>query len=123
MVWVEYLPAVPSLHGDPWEEAQAYATGEQVYYEAAGDFFTALEATTGDVPGTAPAKWERVQIPAVFKGYLVWETLGGEYSGEGQTRQRIAAEQKAQDMLYRAVDTAIGMTGTLAQPIGGGVNR
>lgn len=123
VVWVEYLPPVPTLRGDSWEEGEIYAAGDQSYYESASDFFIALDSTTGDVPGKSPDKWQRLEIPAIFKGYLVWEALGGEYSGEGMTKQRLAAEAKAQDMLYRAVDIALGMTGTHVQPLGGGRNR
>lgn len=123
VVWVEYQPHVPTLNGDDWDEVEPYTAGDQVYYESEGDFFVALEATTGDVPGAAPAKWSRVEIPPIFKGYLIWETLGGEYSGEGQTRQRLAAEKKAEDMLLTAIDTALGMTGTHVEPLGGRPNR
>lgn len=122
-VWVEHMPPVPTLDGADWDEETTYAAGERVYYEAAGDFFTALEETTGDVPGESPAQWERVSLPPLFKAFLVWSAVARSLGGDGQTRERKAAQMDAEEALLRAFDIAYMMTGTQQQAITGTGHR
>lgn len=122
-VWVEDMPPCPSLKGDDWDEGTAYAAGDQVFYEAKGDYFRAAGAIAAGVAPGAAASWVRVEIPALFGQYLVWSAHAGLLGSERQSRERVAAEKRAEDFLMDAIEAARGVTGLYEQAIGGGFNR
>jgi hypothetical protein len=76
-VWVEYRLRAPLLTGNKWSATGTYAAGRQVFFrdeddaEFGGNFYTANALTSaGESPSTTASKWDVVEIPAIFKGYL-----------------------------------------------------
>lgn len=71
--WLEYRIRRPSLTGDRWDEDAAYGVGAQVFFEDAGvgRFYDCASVTTaGQSPSTHAAKWDEVEVPRLFGGYM-----------------------------------------------------
>lgn len=77
-VWLWFRKPCPSLLGNLFVTTETYAVGEQVYFEPAGsrgNFYNCITATSaGQSPTTHAAKWDLVEIPEMFRGYLEWQT-------------------------------------------------
>lgn len=102
--WLQYRVACPLLTGDEYNAVTAYSTGDQVYYE--GQFWEAVSASTGSFPDTSgnSAFWTRINIPELFRAFLVRAILSDYLRTESQFEQAAAAEMEAQTAYDRAVD-------------------
>lgn len=125
-VYLQYRIPCPTLNGTFYDDATAYAVGDQVYFDDGGtirgNFWNCIVATTaGQHPnalysdgGTPPAniaKWELVEIPAAFRGFLEWSAYAkslptyaaGERNAERATALAMADNylQLETDKLYR----------------------
>lgn len=110
-VWLELRTRRSVLTGDAYSATATYAAGDQVYYTASGvgDFYACVSATTaGESPVSAAAKWAIVEIPYIFKQYLVWSAYADLLASDGQVDKAQAAGQSADqywqmeaDKLYR----------------------
>mgnify|MGYP006268172109 CR=1 FL=1 len=102
--WVQYRIACPKLIGDAYSPTATYNFGDQVYYQ--GYFFNALSYSVGVAPSTLvnSSYWSIVNIPELFRGFLVRAILADYLRSESQFDQAAAAEIDAQANYERAVD-------------------
>jgi len=80
----------------------------QAYFEVdgVGDFYAATQvALPGESPTTAPDKWEKLEIPAIFETYLVEKAAALLLTGEGLSDKRRAHEgfaaEELEEIQYR----------------------
>jgi hypothetical protein len=102
--WLQYRVACPLLIGDDIDPGSTYSAGDQVYYQ--GEFWTAVSTSTGAFPDTTGNNsfWNRVNIPELFRAFLVRAILSDYLRTESQFEQAAAAEMEAQTAYDRAVD-------------------
>lgn len=101
--WVTIRLRCPQFTGSTYAAATAYAAGDQMYYAGGterGNFYEALTSVTGETPIAAPAKWRKLEIPAVFNAALVhavaadwWRPRRGEPSLFTADREAKLAEK------------------------------
>lgn len=74
-VWIQFRIRRPELKGDKFSSTTVYASGLQVYYTTAagvGNFYDVVTTTTaGDTPESQPSKFSKVELPYIFRGYLI----------------------------------------------------
>jgi len=109
LVWLYYRTRRPVLTGDAWDSTVAYAIGAQVYFAAvsggSGNFYTAATATNaGDSPVSAAAKWSVIQIPYIFRGYLIEGGYADWLTSDGQSDKAQALEPMATSYLEMEAD-------------------
>jgi hypothetical protein len=102
--WLQYRVACPLLTGDQYDAGAGYVTGNQVYYE--GQFWIAANDSEGSFPDISGNSyfWTRVNIPELFRAFLVRAILSDYLRTESQFEQAAAAEMEAQTAYDRAVD-------------------
>jgi hypothetical protein len=108
-VWLQFRLPRPLLDGEAFDASLVYTAGQSVYYTSAttgkGNFYVAQEATTaGDTPESAPAKWSRVEIPYLFRGYLIQGGYLDWLTGNGQNEKAVALEHTATALLELEAD-------------------
>jgi hypothetical protein len=112
-VWVHFRIRRQLLAGDDWDAGLAYASGTQVYYvgtgntiqKAKGNFFTATASTSvGDSPETAPNSWSAIQIPYIFRAYLITGGYADWLTGDGQANKAAGYEGMAVESLEAEAD-------------------
>ncbi len=123
-VWLDFRPRRPRLTGTFWDEAAAYAAGDQVYFYASGtpgNFYTCLATTTaGQSPATTAASWELVELPQAFEGYLIWAAYAKTLTPEGDADERNRALAMASGYLFTETDRKYRQAGeTPAEAAGG----
>lgn len=104
LVWLQYRTACPRLSGDDYSAATQYYAGDQVYY---GGHFYDCVADAFNVLPTVTANWKRVDIPNLFRTFLVRSVLSDYLRSESQYEQAMAAEADAQAAYERAVDVVL----------------
>lgn len=108
-VWLQFRLRRPELSGEAWDSAATYASGSQVYYLNAamtvGNFYTANAVTSaGESPATTPSKWDLVQIPYIFRGYLIEAGYADWLTADGQDSKGTKHEGLALGYLELEVD-------------------
>jgi len=92
-VWLLYRLQRPLLTGDLLDLTTGYVQGQQVYYESngVGNFYTANQLVgVGRTPGNTPEAFTLVQIPYIFRQYLIeggfadWLTSDGQLDKSAQ---------------------------------------
>ena len=114
-VWVEFKIPVPRIFGEAYSASSTYAVGDQIQFESTSgnvpviDFYNCVTATSaGESPSSAAAKWERVEIPDEFKGYLGARCASMYLTGENDARFAVANAEATRswealvDRLYRS---------------------
>lgn len=103
--WLTFRKARPVLSGAIFDATDTYAAGDQVYYAsatAAGNFYDCLSATSaGETPESAAAKWQVVELPAAFEGFLIWSALAGLYAADENDPARLHANASAEGHLIQ----------------------
>lgn len=101
-VWLHYRKHHPRLTGNLYSKATGtnYAVGGQAYDSTLGNFYTALEAITGDgttdnSPNAEPSKWSLVEIPDVLRNYLIRGAYADYLRHDGRMDQSHPAERDA----------------------------
>lgn len=109
-VWIFYRKHAPRLTGNLYSKATGtnYAIGDQAYDNSKGNFYTALEAITGDgttdnSPNAEPSKWSLVEIPDVLRHYLIRGAYADYLRHNEQMDQSHPAERDAQAALAHEV--------------------
>lgn len=70
-VWIEVRPPCPTFSGSTRTDVATYASGDQLYDSATGDFWIANQAiSAGESPTTQPTKWDRVVFPYYLAEYV-----------------------------------------------------
>lgn len=108
-VWVQFRLRRPLLTGEAWDSTASYGAGSQVYYlNAAGtvaNFYTAATQTiNGDSPETAAASWAVVEVPYIFRGYLLEGGYADWLTADGQEDKATKHEGLALGYLELEVD-------------------
>jgi hypothetical protein len=104
-VWLKFRKQCPVLTGDLFNAAAVYTSGQQMYYATSGvgtrpNWFTANQTTVaGDTPDSAPSKWTIVQIPLLFRRYLI--------HGAAADYQRAEEDQEAADREFALAEAAL----------------
>jgi hypothetical protein len=111
--WIFFRIRRLVLVGDDWDASAEYGTGRQVYFvgrgvtiaTTVGNFYTALEDTSaGESPETEPTKWDLVEIPYIFRGYLITGGYADWLTGDGQGTKALAYEGMAVESLELEAD-------------------
>lgn len=70
-VYLYYRSRETEFTGDDYSESATYSSGDVVYYDALGDWYKANATTSaGEDPADTPAKWVKLAVPFVFRGWL-----------------------------------------------------
>lgn len=116
--WVWLRQRRPELTGDAWDATAVYAAGDQVYYTAGaeglgvGNFYEASAATVaGESPASTPAKWGLVELPYIFRGWMIQAGYADWLTGDGQGDKAVQAEGLAQQWLELEADKAQRQSG------------
>lgn len=111
--WLYFRTRRPVLKGEAWDTTLAYGSGRQVYYvgtgstieTGVGNFYSSSASTTaGQSPETTPASWSLVEIPYIFRGYLIPGGYADWLSGDGQANKAAGYEAMAQEALEAEAD-------------------
>jgi hypothetical protein len=71
VVWPEFRPPCPTFSGATRSDTATYASGDQVYDAATGDYWIAQAAVSAaQSPTTHPEKWARVEFPWYLAEYV-----------------------------------------------------
>jgi hypothetical protein len=102
--WLQYRVACPLLTGDAYSSSTVYSSGMQSYYN--GHFYISNYSGSGVAPSESgnTANWTRINIPELFRAFLVRAILSDYLRTESQFEQAAAAEMEAQTAYDRAVD-------------------
>tara|TARA_R100000458_G_scaffold59858_1_gene72242 strand:- start:3253 stop:4251 length:999 start_codon:yes stop_codon:yes gene_type:complete len=69
-VWVKGRKQRPLLTGDTYLTTSTYSSGDQVYFS--GNFYDAnTSVAVTESPTATASKWDLVEIPYIFQGYLI----------------------------------------------------
>lgn len=107
-IWLEYRVRRPALSGDAWDSTTVYASGQQVYFVdsvGVGNFWTANATTAAaESPTTTPSKWDVVELPYIFRGYLIQAGYVDWLTADGQASKAMLNEPMAQGYLELEAD-------------------
>lgn len=78
--WVKFRRRIPSWAGTLYVSNEVYTAGSQVYYST--DYYRA-KVNTSDLP-TDATKWEKLEIPYVFRSSVPRAAFAGWLTSEGQ---------------------------------------
>ncbi len=107
-VWIEFRlrPSVFTLTA--YDNAVAYAIGDEVYQAATGECYLSLTtANTGNAPETHPTNWQKVDFPYILAEFVKWAVYADLLRADGQNQKGDKAEDKAMTQLYQASDVAL----------------
>lgn len=109
-VWVKGRKQRPTLSGDNFSSTATYSSGDQVYHS--GQFYNANAATSaGESPTTTASKWDVVEIPYVFQGYLIRGTYADHLKAMGNNEIAAAADLDAEAVLTLEADKLLRQQG------------
>lgn len=111
-VWLRYRLRRPDLTGAAFDATAVYEPSQQMYYTSAagiGNFYACeVETTAGDTPESEPGKWSLVEIPYLFRrfliraGYADWLTSDGQGDkADSEEGKALAALENEADKLFR----------------------
>jgi len=108
-VWVKGRKHRPQLTGDTYS-AKAYASGSQVYHS--GNFYESNATTANsESPSTAASKWDIVQLPYIFQGYLIRGVYADYLRATGNNELASAADADAEAVLTVEADKLLRQQG------------
>jgi hypothetical protein len=100
--FIYFRKVPPQFLGDLYSQTTAYSSGDQVYDNTIGNFYTANQSVSSgsdNSPNAQPSFWDVVSVPAIFKDYLIRGTYA-DYLRHNQELDRArVAERDAQDVL------------------------
>jgi hypothetical protein len=109
-VWLDFRLRRPQLTGNFYDETEAYAVGAQVYFTpstagAVGNFYDCVAtASAGDTPETDADKWDLVELPQAFEGFLIWSAYSKLLTSEDEPEERQRAISMAEGYLLLETD-------------------
>lgn len=108
-VWLKFRIRRPELTGDAWDAEEVYTSGRQVYYlnetTKVANFYEANQTTTAaESPVSAASKWDLVEIPYIFGGYLKEGGFADWLTGDGQDEKAGQHEGMAMNYLELEAD-------------------
>jgi hypothetical protein len=109
--WVTFRRPRPRLKGAVYDEDEAYATGDQIYFpaeasdETPGNFYNCLATTVaGESPLTDADLWAVVEIPQTFYAALVHMGVSKLYQPDGQQEKMAIPAGMAEEDLGLEAD-------------------
>jgi len=94
-VWLEYRTVPPQFTSTIRSDTATYASGVTVYDTATQDCWSSVAAiNAGESPTTTPAKWSKVQFPALLASFVKRAALSDAIKDQKQT-SRAADELEA----------------------------
>ena len=103
-VWLEFRKPVPDWSGAAWSVTTTYATGDQVYDAASGDYYVSLvDSNTGNACSTSATKWERIEMPYVLAQFIAQAAYADAARADGRADLYATEEQRAQELLLQAL--------------------
>lgn len=108
--WVRFRPYAPQFSLTDWAEGTAYAAGQRVYYDQAGDgetgqTYLALEANTGKIPYDYIEQWKPIDFPVFMREYVEWAVTSDlKLDDEGRYRSEARAKEALERMQEIYID-------------------
>jgi len=102
-VQVKFRRPEPRLTSTAFAAGTAYSPGDVVYYEATGDCYLCIAATTGNLP-TSTTHWERQSIPSIFSAYIRAAAFAHTLEEDGQYDKAAFQLQKAEAEIVKTHD-------------------
>lgn len=98
-----YYRKVPvQFLGDLYSQSTSYSSGDQVYDNTIGNFYTANQSVASgsdNSPNAQSSYWDVVSVPMVFKDFLIRGTFADYLRHNGELDRARVAERDAQDVL------------------------
>lgn len=112
VVWVKGRKHRPLLTGDNYSAASTYASGTQVYFD--GNFYDSnTSAAVNESPTTASTKWDLVQLPYIFQGYLIRGAYADYLRATGNNELAMPADGDAEAVLMIESDKLLRQQGQI----------
>lgn len=105
-VWIEFGLPHPRFTAVTWDAASAYVVGDLVYLAATGECYEAIQAGTGQDPSTQAAYWLKQDFPYVLAKHVKLAAIADALREDEEFDKAIAAEAKAQEALFDAIEKA-----------------
>jgi hypothetical protein len=101
--YVYFRKRIPEFSGNAYASGTAYTAGDVVYYATTGDYYTALQSTTGNLPTNA-SYWERNLIPYELFEYAAQAAYGDWLISNDQAATGMAMRGLAGEALMQEFD-------------------
>lgn len=109
-VWVKGRKHRPLLTGDNYSSSSTYSSGNQVYF--GGSFYEAnTSVAVNESPTTAASKWDLVELPYIFQGYLIRGAYADYLRATGNNELAAAADADAEAVLSVESDKLLRQQG------------
>lgn len=109
-VWVKGRKHRPLLTGDNYSTDSTYASGVQVYFE--GNFYDSnASVAVNESPTTTSSKWDLVQLPYIFQGYLIRGAYADYLRATGNNELAMPADGDAEAVLTIEADKLLRQQG------------
>ena len=108
--WVKGRKQRPELSGDTYSSTSTYSSGDQVYYN--GNFYDSnASVAVSESPTSAASKWDIVQVPYIFQGYLIRGAYADYLRATGNNELATQADADAEAMLIIESDKLLRQQG------------
>jgi hypothetical protein len=117
--WIEFRARRPELVGEVYDDTVVYAVGHQVWFtptNGRGNLYDCIATTTAGDDPTDTGHWVLVEIPRMFKGFLIWEAYAWLLKPEDQAQQRTVAREMAEHYLALEADKLYRQSAQTAPP-------
>lgn len=101
--YVYFRRRIPEFEGGNYSSGTTYAAGDVAYYATTGDYYTALQSTTGNLP-TNTTFWSRNLIPYELFEYAAQAAYGDWLMSNDQAATGMAMRNLADEMLMQEFD-------------------
>ena len=109
-VWVKGRKYRPTLSGDTYSSSSTYSASSQVYHN--GNFYESnASVAVNESPETAASKWDIVEIPYIFQGYLIRGVYADYLRATGNNELASPADADAEAMLTIEADKLLRQQG------------
>lgn len=101
-VFIHFRKVGPEYLGDLYSQTSAYVSGNQVYDNTAGNFYTANQVVASGAdnsPTAQPSLWDVVSVPIIFTDYLIRGTYADYLRHNGELDRARVAESDARTAL------------------------
>lgn len=109
-VWLRGRKQRPQLTGDNYSSTKSYVSGSQVYHN--GNFYESnANAAVSESPETAATKWDIIEVPYVFQGYLIRGVYADYLRATGNNELAVQADADAEAVLTVEADKLLRQQG------------
>lgn len=109
-VWLKGRKYRPAITGDNYSSSSIYGKGSQVYHN--GNFYESnASVAVNESPVTAASKWDIVEIPYIFQGYLIRGVYADYLRATGNNELAVQADADAEALLMIEADKLLRQQG------------